>query len=78
MCRIRVDERDLETEESLPRLLVDQLGTLVGELRERRADVVDLVGDVVHPRPALREKPADVRVGAEGREELDPALADPQ
>ena len=42
----------------------------------RRADVVHLVGDVVHSGPAPREEPADRRVLAERRQQLDPALAD--
>ena len=49
-----------------------------GELGERRADVVHLVGDVVHARPALREEAADRRVLAERRQQLDAAVADPQ
>ena len=46
----------------MPRPLVDQLRARRGELVERGADVVDLVGDVVHPRPALGEEAADGRV----------------
>ena len=41
-------------------------------------DVVDLEGDVVHPRPAPFEEPADRRVGVERGEQLDPIVADPQ
>ena len=40
------------------------------------ADVVDLEGDVVHARPALREEPPDRRVGPERPQQLDPARAD--
>ena len=43
------------------------------ELAERRADVLDLVGDVVHAGAALGEEPPDGRVVAERREELDAA-----
>ena len=57
--------------------LVDQLGAGVGEVRERSADVVDLVRDVVHARAALREEAADGRVLAERAKELEPALTDP-
>jgi len=74
----RVDEGDLEPEHALPRLGVDQLGTLGGELGERRVDVVHLVGDVVHARPALREEAADRRVLAERGHELDTTVADQQ
>jgi hypothetical protein len=72
-----MDEGHLETEHTAARLLVDQLGTGVGEMRERGADVVDLVGDVVHPRTALREEAADRRVLGERAQELQPALAHP-
>src|SRR5918995_30427 len=75
--RVGVDEGDLETEEALARLRVDQLGAADGELGQRASDVVDLVGDVVHSRAAIREELADRRVLAERREQLDAALADP-
>src|SRR5438132_228622 len=39
---------------------------------------VDLVGDVVHPRPALGQEAADRRVVARGRKQLDAAGADAQ
>lgn len=71
-------ERDFETEHAAPRRSVDQLGAAGRELRERRADVRHLVGDVVHPRPALREEATDGRVVAERGEELDAAAADAQ
>ena len=71
-----MDERDLEAEHAAPRRLVDQLGAGAREVGERRADVVDLVRDVVHAGTALREEPADGRVVAERAEQLDAALAD--
>ena len=71
-----MDEGNLETEEPFARLLVDQFGSGAGELRERGAEIADLVGDVMHARPALREEAADRRVVAERREQLDPAVAD--
>jgi hypothetical protein len=46
-------------------------------MRESGADVVDLVGDVMHPGAPLREKAADRRVLAEGAQQLEPALSDP-
>ena len=58
-------ERDLEAEEPPLRALVDQLGALRRELVERLADVGDLVGDVVHSRPALGEELPDGRLFAE-------------
>src|SRR5436853_2839534 len=73
---VGMDERDLEAEEALPRLVVDQLRAAPGEVRQRLAQVVDLVGDVVHARPAAREELAHRRVRAERGEQLDTALAD--
>src|SRR6266536_1821070 len=74
--RIRMDERDLEAEHPLPRLGVDQLGPLRGELGERGPDVRDLVGHVVHPRPAVGEELPDRGLLAEGGQELDAPVAD--
>src|SRR6188508_3288671 len=75
---IRVDERDLQAEQPVLRPLVDQLGALRLELVERRADVVDLVGDVVHAGTPFGEELADGRVVAERRQQLDPARAHAQ
>ena len=69
-------ERDLEAEHPAPRRGVDQLRAAGSELCERRADVVHLVGDVMHPRTPLGEEAADRRVVAERREELDATVAD--
>jgi hypothetical protein len=71
-----MNKGDLEPEQASSRLGVDQLGALFGEIRESRAHVVHLVGEMVHARPPRREKPPDRRVVTERREELDPALAD--
>jgi hypothetical protein len=71
-----MDERDLEPEHALSRRGVDQLGTRLGKARESGPDVLDLVGDVVHPRSALREEAADGGVVAESAQELEPALSD--
>ena len=46
------------------------------QLRQRRLDVRDLIGDVVQPGPALREEPPDRRVGRERPQQLDVVLAD--
>jgi hypothetical protein len=72
-----VDERNLEAEHALPRSLVDQLGAGVREVCEGGADVVDLVGDVVHSGAALGEEATDRSVLSEGAEQLEPALPDP-
>ena len=59
-----MDEGDLRARTAPAAARVDQLGARRGEPGERGADVVDLVGDVVHPRPALGEEPPDRRVVA--------------
>ncbi len=69
-------EGDLEAEQAVPRLGVDQLGTLLGEICECGPHVRHLVGDVVHPRAALREEPPDGRVFGERSEQLDAARAE--
>src|SRR5215204_7664154 len=66
---VGMDEGDLEAEEALARLRVDQLRTLGGEPAELCADVVDLVGDVVHARAARREELAHGGLVAERRSE---------
>jgi hypothetical protein len=71
-----VHEGNLEAEHPEPRLAVDQLGATRREVRDRDADVGDLVGDVVHAGAALGEKPADGRIIGERGQELDPAVAD--
>jgi hypothetical protein len=72
-----MDEGDLEAEHTAARRVVDQLGARVREMRERGADVVDLVRDVVHSRASLREEAADGRVLAECSQQLEPALTHP-
>ena len=72
-----MEERDLEAEKALSRFLVDQLHAFAGELVDRGAHIRNLVCDVVHTGPALREELADGGLFAERGEQLDPALADP-
>src|SRR5262249_977839 len=72
---MRVQERDLEAEQAAARLLVDELDSLRRQLVYRGAHVVDLVRDVVHPRPALGQELADRRLPAERGQQLDPTLA---
>jgi hypothetical protein len=69
-------ERDLQAEHAAPRGRVDQLGTGGRQVRQRRRDVVDLVGDVVHAGAALGQELADRRVVSERGEQLDPAFAE--
>ena len=76
MNRVGVDEGDLEAEHAMAGRLVYQLRARVREIGEGGADVLDLVGDVVHPRAALREEPADGRVVAERAQQLEPTLPD--
>ena len=71
-----MDESDLEAEHAATRRRVDQLRTGLREMRESGRKVIDLVGDVVHSRPALREEPADRRVLVERAQELEPTGAD--
>ena len=71
-------ERDLESEEALARGIVDQVGSGVGQVCEGRLQIPDLVGDVVHAGPALRQEPADRGVGAERLEQLDAPVTDSQ
>ena len=59
-----------------PRLLVDQVRACGGEAAELGAHVVDLVGDMVHPRAAAGEELADGGLLVERRQQLDPAGAD--
>src|SRR5207244_3751868 len=73
-----MDECNLEPEEPAARRGVDQLGAGRLEVGQGRAYVVDLVGDVVHPRAALRDELADGRLGAERRAQLDAARAHAQ
>jgi len=76
--RVGMHEGDLEPEETLSRLVVDQLDTLFGELVDRGANVGHLVGDMVHPGPTLGQKLADRRLLAERGQELDATSADGQ
>lgn len=71
-----MDKGDLETEHAAPRRLVDQLGARFGEVRERGANVFDLVRHVVHPWTPLRQEAADRRVLVERAQQLEPALSD--
>src|SRR3954462_9809128 len=67
---IRMDERDLQAEHARARLVVDELGAVAPQRLERRADVLDLERDVVHPGAARGEEAPDRRVVLEGREQL--------
>src|SRR5215212_7626658 len=56
---IWMDERDLEAEQSLSRLLVDELGALTLQRVEGGADVADLERHMVHTCSARGEEPPD-------------------
>ena len=71
MDGIRMNERDLETEESAARHPVDQLRTRGLQLVERGEEILGFECDVMHPRPAAREKAPDGRVVVGRRDELD-------
>src|SRR5256886_17489785 len=72
---VGMHERDLEPEEALPRLVVDQLDTLFGELVDRGANVGHLVSNMVHPWPPLGEELADRSLIAERGQQLDATRA---
>jgi hypothetical protein len=72
-----MDEGDLEAEHAAPRSLVDQLSASLREVRERGAEVLDLVRDMVHARAAFREETAHRSVVVECAEQLQAALAHP-
>ena len=76
MDGIRVDERDLETEQARTRPFVDQVCAFARELGKCRLEIGDLVRHVMHPRPSLRQEAADRGVLPERLEQLDAALAD--
>ena len=76
MDGIRVDERHLEAEEARTRAFVDQVRACACQFGKRFLEIGDLVGDVMHTRPSLRQEAADGGVLPERLEQLDTALAD--
>jgi hypothetical protein len=72
-----VDEGDLEAEHAAAGRRVDQLGARARQMREGGADVRHLVGNVVHPRAALREEAAHGSVLVERAQQLEPAVPNP-
>ena len=76
MDGVRVDEGDLEPEETLVWLLVDELDSLLGEAFQLTSKIAHRVRDVVHTGSAGGEELADRRLLAERSEELDAAVAD--
>ena len=76
MHGIRVDERNLQPEEPGSWLRVDQVSACISQLGQRRVEVGDLVGDVVHSRPAFGEEATDGRVLAERLQQLHSPVAD--
>src|SRR5947207_311526 len=73
--RVRVQERHFEAEQAPARLLVHELDSPGRQLVDSGSHVVDLVGDVVHARPALRQELADRRLLAQRGQQLDTSLA---
>ena len=71
-------ERDLEAEQPGAWPFVDEIGAGTGQLCDRRLEICHLVRDVMHARTAPGEEASHRRVVAEGLEQLEPALADPQ
>jgi hypothetical protein len=72
-----MDKGDLESEHAAARLLVDQLGAGVREVRKSGANVLDLVRDVMHAGAALGEETTDRRVLGERAQQLEPAHPHP-
>ena len=71
-----MQERDLRAADAGARRLVDQPHAGRAQLVERGGDVVDAVGHVVQPGPALGQEAADRRVVRQRREQLHVAVAD--
>ncbi len=71
-----VEEGDARAADADPRRLVDQPHAALAQQGERRVDLGHLVRDVVEPRAALGEEPADRRVVRERAQQLDVVLAD--
>ena len=76
MDGVRVDEGDLEPEETLVWLLVDELDSLLGEAFQLTSKIGHRVRDVVHTGSAGGEELADRRLLAKRGEELDATFAD--
>jgi hypothetical protein len=73
-----MDERHGVPVQARARLLVDELCSCSGKSGDRGLGIRYVEREVVHSRPAGREEPADGRVVAERRKQLDEARADPQ
>jgi hypothetical protein len=73
-----MDKCDLEPEQPAVGLLVDQLDAPFGQVLELAPEVGHLVSDVVHAGATIRQELADWGLLPEGREQLDPAVADTQ
>jgi hypothetical protein len=72
-----MNESNLEAEEPLPWVLVYQLGACLSEGSELGSDISDLIRNVMHSRPALREEATNRRVIPGRGKQLDPAFSDP-
>ncbi len=70
-------ESDLHAEETGARDVVDHVHTLSRQVGESTWQIVDGVGDVVHPGAAPGEEPAHRSVLSQWREQLDAALTQP-
>ncbi len=71
-----MQERDLGAADTGARLLVDHPQAGGPQIVERARDIIHAVGNVVQARAALGEEPADRRVCAQRRQQLDMALTD--
>lgn len=73
-----MNECDLEAEEARARCVVDQLGALVRKLPQSSNQVLDLVGDVMHPGASFCKELSDECLVAERGEQLDTTLPEAQ
>jgi hypothetical protein len=71
-----MDEGDLEPKKPAVRCLVDQLDPLLGKAFQLALKIADLIGHMVHARPAAGEKLAYRRFVTKRCQQLDAALAD--
>jgi hypothetical protein len=76
MDGVGMDKSNLETEKTVARRSVDQLGARAGQVTQRSADIVHAICDMVHSGAALGEELAYRRVRPSRCKQLDSALAD--
>src|SRR5436305_9602132 len=71
-----MDEPDQRPMRSRPGNLIKQLPTRGGRLGERGADVIGGKGNVMDGLAPVLQELLDLRIGVQGRDQLDPAVSD--